>query len=372
MTDTDKHILSLIAIMSLITYPCIAVIENVEWIAPSFPLLPHPDQEIAAFYYDKIYLFGGLLHQKHWVEYNIKSDKMTEFGDNALPNNTYGNAQYYTQINHIFYWIVPTNANHTIMGYNIITNETQYIPLNLHSNAYGTDVCLASTDELLFVLGDSWASNQFQIYNVSTHQWLSGPSMAIGRAASSCIVDSIRAVLYVIGGNSRSGPTEAYNSYETMNIENINHGTWVLYSNALIYPTALSRALIHEDHIFIIGGQNVDGFITEIQIIHCETGNVSSGGYLIYPIIHTAAVLAGDKIYAFGGGSNGGATDRWQYLNLRTSPDKQDYSLLKYTMLILGGLTIFGVIGCILYLWKKRTLTEIEERELLLSSIIQK
>eukprot|EP01084_Bolivina_argentea_P109045 194912_1 len=281
------------------------------WIAPPQPLLPRPVYAMAICHLNNsiILLGGGHENDFQMLFYNISNNSITDYG--TLPHNmsAFGHGDYYTQINHMLYWIEPIRSN--IIAYNIINNT---LNATTPMETFITNgACLTSINNTVFVLGGKSQSgdplNSTQIFNLSSHTWWDSseiPEMIFARSHHTCIVDPLYNKLYAIGGDL-GDPIGISAFVEVLSIENIiniSNQVWK-FSENLIYPTMSARAVIYHNIISIIGGVYSDPhwyqILSEIQVIDCNTGSVSIGGNLNYGVATTSIVIVNDIIYAFGG-----------------------------------------------------------------------
>eukprot|EP01083_Nonionella_stella_P070606 189020_1 len=174
--------------------------------------LPRPSARMAvASYNNSIFIFGGEGEQEgvpgylsnQAVTFDVLSQTITDLGNDSLPFTVTGDSKWYTQINHLFYAIdydeSTTDPSH-ITIYNLITKQVSNTkPMSKDVGAFG---CLASTDDLLFVIGGSGGGSgaSTQMYNISSQNWTIGPEMNQNRLKHTCVVDWIDSVLYAIGG----------------------------------------------------------------------------------------------------------------------------------------------------------------------------
>eukprot|EP01084_Bolivina_argentea_P189151 325375_1 len=93
---------------------------NWPWMTSSTKLL-RPDWNIAICHFDDmIFLMGGFSYSTQFMVYNISSDTFIDKGDlqSTFANGAviFGNSQYYTQINHMFYFLTSQSI---IYSYNL-------------------------------------------------------------------------------------------------------------------------------------------------------------------------------------------------------------------------------------------------------------
>ena len=179
--------------------------------------------------------------------------------------------------------------------------------------------CLASTQKYLFILGGaiSYAPlSKLEILDLSMLQWIdNAPSMNFNRSEFGCITHPHTNQLFAIGGNT-DGPA-LLDSIETLSIievANITNYKWTVFPSRLIHKTAYLRSIVHRNYILVIAGSTESSrWSSEIQVIDVVSKKVRSGGDINYRAYNVAPIIADGHVYVFGGRTDGGATDRWQY-----------------------------------------------------------
>eukprot|EP01084_Bolivina_argentea_P069404 126286_1 len=160
--------------------------------------LPRSDQKMAVGTYDNsIFLLGGATNGFQVMEYDIINNVMIDHGTNILSTDTYGNGQFYTQINEIVLMIGSTGTQ--LSSYNLITKQVEYDPYNMDIPVLVySRACLTSFEHYLFVIGggDGNRSNgadlsKMQILNLSNYQWISGPLLKLPRIDATCNVHPV-------------------------------------------------------------------------------------------------------------------------------------------------------------------------------------
>eukprot|EP01084_Bolivina_argentea_P109047 194917_1 len=332
------------------------------WIAPPQPLLPRPVYAMAICHLNNsIILLGGGENDFQMVFYNISNNSITDYGTLPHDMSGFGHGDYYTQINHMFYWIEPITSN--IIEYNIINNT---LKANIIMETFvSSGACLTSINNTLFVLGGLSQTydrlNSTQIFDLSNHTWLDSlqiPEMIFARSHHTCVVDPLRNQLYAIGGDlgSPAGISDVVEVISIDNIDNISNQIW-RFSDNLTYPTMSARAVIYHDKILIIGGlytkeqsTSVD-MLSEIQVIDCNTGSVSTGGHLNYGVATTSIVIVNDIIYAFGGSNNiipPSGVNTWQYSRADLTDHKHNGAPVSQIVYIVIGASVLLFCICVI------------------------
>eukprot|EP01083_Nonionella_stella_P273243 926851_1 len=143
------------------------------WIAPS-PTLPR-DVFDAAVGYDSInnaiWILGSDYmgyEPQQLISYDIDSNLVTDYNATALSHNVYGYSEFYTQIDDILYMIDPLNGD-KLSTFNVNTAQFTYYYQNIDiPHGVGTYGCLASIDDVLFVLGGGTSEKHVQVLNLTT------------------------------------------------------------------------------------------------------------------------------------------------------------------------------------------------------------
>ena len=76
-----------------------------------------------------IYLLGGYIDAQQMYSYNIEEDSIEDFGTQALPVETYGYGQYWTQINDTLFMVGGYVS--FITSYNMATNTFNPLVTNV-------------------------------------------------------------------------------------------------------------------------------------------------------------------------------------------------------------------------------------------------
>ena len=132
--------------------PCIANACQ-EWIKTSSPRMPRSDEGAAIGHIGDIaYILGGIKYPKQITKWDTNKRKYTSLGSTALPDDTYGSSQYYTQLNHTLYMIDPVGINLNIYDLSTNTFTADWLGLVIPTTV-GSQSCIASTQGYLYVVG---------------------------------------------------------------------------------------------------------------------------------------------------------------------------------------------------------------------------
>eukprot|EP01083_Nonionella_stella_P090585 253057_1 len=231
-------------------------------------------------------------------------------------HHTFGEGQFYTQLDHIL-WVLLYTANWNInQSLNRIdTTSTPYaqslVEMPFNTDHYG---CISSANGYLFIIGSiSHNATLLNIYNIVNQIWFKSSAELINpRRASSCIV--VNDELYAIGGTTmHDDKTARWDTIESINITkaiNLTPSPWVLFNATLARPLMMSRAVEFEGNIMVIGGAiklidfavaNPSDVSSVIQYIETATGRVSVIGTLAHPVAMSSPIIVDGILYIFFG-----------------------------------------------------------------------
>eukprot|EP01083_Nonionella_stella_P285032 970248_1 len=293
-------------------------IAKASWTTSMDHLIYSNDQMSIGVYNDTIWLIGGGDFPTQLTQYNVRTQTMTDFGENALTASIKGYGQYWTQQNHMVY-IIDQSTGNSLCTYNMITNQfqTNWMSIIFNTNV-GDSGCLASTAQYLYVTGgeiNDVVVNTVQILSLSTHQWtISPPNMNVPRMKHTSIVH--HTYLWVIGGKDCVyNCPNALTSIERIVVTDIMNNKWNIVSN-LPVPLYSLRVIGWHDTLYVVGGyrriDNMIGQVDSVYLIDVDSGDVSLSPYSlpskcawVSPVIHDSI------LYIFGGNYNA-----WAYYSL--------------------------------------------------------
>jgi uncharacterized repeat protein (TIGR02543 family) len=121
--------------------------------------------------------------------------------------------------------------------------------------------------------------------------------------------------LYLLGGISSAGPSKSILAISLSATGDYTYASgWDVYTQSLPEPRANATAVLHDGRIFLIGGS--DGIVEYSDIIHAriyQDGQVGqwyeSPINLPFPLMNSAAVSLGSKLFIAGGSSGGFPVD---------------------------------------------------------------
>eukprot|EP01083_Nonionella_stella_P099702 280336_1 len=323
------------------------IVSTAAWIQ-SGVTLPRIGAGMAVGYFNNsIYLLGSQGFPYQFVEYPI-GQTFIDHGETYFTTGLYDGTQYYYQNGNILYMIdrfdVSVDEGTTLCTFNLETKEfTKY--WNSITLQYTTVTnCVASTDSYLFIVGgcDPGCTDGCGVYTYGCQRnivqiltlvgsnrltWMSNtPTMNRARTAFSCVIHPSTNTLYAIGGHRGKaaegvydwGGKDYYRTIEKLYIGgNIPSQSWQYTRGNLSLPAQETRAVVYGDIIYVIGGWFFNNYITRLTVDHLidvVTGDVSVLASTHYELHKTAAIIHGNRLYAFGGDNR----NTWIYYDLPT------------------------------------------------------
>eukprot|EP01084_Bolivina_argentea_P083411 151010_1 len=305
---------------------------SLDWVEVTSPLLPLAKSGSCIGYYsltDSIWILGGHPGATNKVEYNRGTNNFIEHTDFSRSLKCYGQSSI--QIDDTIYIFIDSGGSEYIATFNIASNTfipeaiQKFYP-NLRHFPCVTNI---GTSYLLVLGGRSQYVpytnyNDFSIYDLTMNQWINnGPPLTIPRNSFSCNV--MNNMLYIIGGTICSSTADScseLNSVEMINVSDINtinQQSWIILSDTLHSKKSSMRSVAYNDKIYVLGGITDSSQLSEVDLIDTNTNSITLDSNLIMAVDDTAAVVAGNTIYAFGGNTPTD-TDRWQYSYLTENP----------------------------------------------------
>eukprot|EP01084_Bolivina_argentea_P179865 310780_1 len=285
--------------------------------------MPLEDSNMAiGFFNSFIYLIGGITNQKSVTRYDADVDEFW-FDTNAVSQNVYGFAQFYTQVGAQIFMI-----DYYGTYLNVYSMETQTLIPNWSNiprrvNEYG---CLTASNHYLLVIGG--VDNSFypldyvQALDLNTNQWFQASPMIEPRDSLSCVYDDATQKVFAIGGFGNSGALNTVEYIVSDPREIMEHNTWTMMNEQLSEGIYESRAISFNGWIWIIGG-STDSKIDTVHIIDPVADSISvSPQTLSYAVSSPSVVLFRSTLMSFGGITNPfKSLDIWmKYIQPTTQP----------------------------------------------------
>eukprot|EP01084_Bolivina_argentea_P016569 30987_1 len=296
------------------------------WIVGSPPNMTYKTSGSAVGYdntTNSVIIVGGLHDSTQKVQsYNLDNDEFTEL-DN-IPRRCIFNAQGYTQKGNILYMLdqqpVLSGPSISINTYALNTKEFifEYQNITIPYDAFLS--CLShiitnDTGDYLIISGGVYSPKIVQIYSFSEDKWLNNvPSMKSIRTQHSCIV--FGDYFYVFGGSDKSSTyLKSVEKLYIGDLQNINDANWMYINDSLSVRHIMSRAVIYDNLIYIIGGCTQEkAALQNVDVLDPETDKITVFNNLAYAVGETMAITVDHKIFVFGGRhSRLATTDTWQY-----------------------------------------------------------
>eukprot|EP01083_Nonionella_stella_P225447 801496_1 len=305
----------LIKIFVVITIPLILALDypSSDLWTQSLTLLPTATYGQAIGYFNHtISILGGYADNMQLVHYDILSDQMTI--GTYFNHSVYGGSQFYTQIEEKLYY----ERSYELHVFNLKTKQYEGQISTVPSPDFYT--CVASQSPFIFVPAGGNTGNEFDqlnVFNLSSEQWLNSsllPTLNVGRGGCSCIATNNK--LYVIGGNGGSGYLHTIERlWFGEDLSRIYTEDYVYIQN-LSWPLIGPRAVVYGHDIVIFGGLREDNlWIKTIHVIDSVTDTVRTSGSAKYEETAGAAVIVEGVAYIFGGISDTGVLNTFQYVD---------------------------------------------------------
>eukprot|EP01083_Nonionella_stella_P172445 591851_1 len=244
-------------ILTMLTNLSQASYDYNNWITPSSPTLPYNVDTPAVAYNsinNTIWILGSASHQQYTlISYDIDSNNFTGYGYEALyhgvwgEGGVWGDGDFYTQVGDVLYTLDPWENK--LSTFNVNTAQFTYYYQNIDiPESYGAAPsyynywgCLASMDDVLFVLGQFPNIQTVRVLNLTTSIWIVSPEVAYlnqGRKSLSCIVHPYNNALYAIGGSNDTGAkTETIEKLYVGDLAHLSQYDWE-FINSLPHPRA--------------------------------------------------------------------------------------------------------------------------------------
>ena len=343
---------------------------NSQWITPS-PVLPTPSaSQIMGVWNDEIFLFSGFsssIIARRLIKFNVSGESFLDYGTSALNISKQSwLGEVHGQIQNLLY--LPNRESEItkiyvfdLSSYTVNTIISSISRPPIYTMGYG---CLAAISNnkmhYLFMVGgfSGSALSNVQRYHIQNSSWDSISSMNIGRRGHSCIIDQDY-YLWVIGGRFGNGEDDTYLSSIERALITSDGAKWQYNHQSLIQGTIVSRSVLYDCRIYVIGGANaskIHATFNYVTMIDTRTGNVSIlSDRLNYPIAAVGAIITDYTIYIFGG-NKGNMTiqDTWSKyalssMNPTVCPHDENRSSLKGWVIavIACGIILFLLVGFI-------------------------
>eukprot|EP01083_Nonionella_stella_P029483 81147_1 len=289
-----------------------------DWIGPSSPTLPRDVYQAAAGYdstNNRIWILGDAVDGDLLTSYDIDSVSFAAANYSASSSPyvyVSGTGDFYTQSDDILYMLY----HYTIATFNVNTaqitshSETIAIP---HFTA-GRAMCLASIDDVLFVLGGGTSMAHVQVLNFTSNTWIVSPDVDYlnqGRVGTSCIVHPHNNALYAIGGFTDNAYLQTIEKLYVGDLAQISEYSWE-FIESLPNPVHYLRSVVYENEIVSVAGYGNDNHY-DVFAIDVTSDTVRLAGSMALLCVYPAFVAAGNALYSFGGWFN---KNRFQYVNM--------------------------------------------------------
>ena len=276
--------------------------------------MPKSDYAMAiGQFQNRIYIIGGSWQSGSLMTYNTTSGSFS-YNATAFPLGLYASSQFYAQIGSNLYIAGTSN------GIDVFMMETEQFISNwtLKPQNHGLITCLAGANDRLYYIGTS-----LYILNIKDLLWSRGADMNVPRGEFSCVA-TWNNKLYSIGGAVPFSNTIS-NTVEYISTQNISSNLWHYTPNNLTLGLSHTRSVLHNDHIFVVGGVQSNVVSNMVHIIDIISNVISVDDAILDDEILVAAVpviVINGTIYAFGGRDNTKSTpptNKWQYHHIEST-----------------------------------------------------
>ena len=257
---------------------------------------------------------GGNSYESQVVEYDISKDTFVDRGQNLLLmfdvlgiGSVHGMGQFYTQYDETTMYTIAETQEYggtpfsVLLMFDLKSRDpgslgkiSTTIPDNWERSCIASSTMTAS----LYMTGHHKYFPCAQVFDLNSQTWRNIADMNVGREHHGCLVEETTQRLFAVGG--------PVSSIEYIDTHNIDSNGWVMLDDELPIYFLFHPALVAVNGImYTIGGMDVGGYVDTVYTINAATGVVSTHSDSLPTALYgTAAVVVGDKIYAFGGGTD--------------------------------------------------------------------
>lgn len=256
--------------------------------------------------------------QLYIYEYNTTLKKWSTTECGAVSSLGYYEA---VKAGNEFYLLGGYDDDYSSTVYKRFLSSFESTEWDFHSNLSQT---LNKTEPLLingekYIVGGFSGSSVKSIYkyNEADAAWQLVTNIPANKngAAVECYGDCI----YIIGGYGNTVNGSAKEFLNTVDIYNISTNQW---TSGAEMPTAIERmgSALMGDSIYIFGGRNKNGSVSEVNIYNIRNDAWSSGGYMPAALINMAVGTYGHNIILAGGyNSEGNRINKYYIYDVETN-----------------------------------------------------
>eukprot|EP01083_Nonionella_stella_P082759 228513_1 len=250
---------------------------------------------------------GGDPLPRQFIEYNILSDVMIDYGTHVMIDQGHPNefGMYWSQYGNSLYVMRYGRLNLDVYDLSSSSNLSMITIQKGASNILGTSACVVASEHFLFVAG-GWEYGKLRILNVLSlpnHVWSLGPEMMIARVNSGCALMPDN-YLYVLGGGTAQNERILINDLQNQQWQPIE--SFDTTSNIFNYPGIAP----YRDVIWVFGGRETQTGPDLDKIWNIYTNDVSSTGPsvsllseslpFVFSLVTGTMTIVQNVIYVFG------------------------------------------------------------------------
>eukprot|EP01083_Nonionella_stella_P002808 8047_1 len=289
-----------------------------------------------------VYLFGGQTGPigadplTSIYKYNVNEDQYTLLGTTTPTPQFYTISNNILSVNDIIYF-VGTLGPQLVYSYafQVATETWTELP---NPTITATEGCLTGNETHLFFIGGVTVSapaivlKTLQIYDIYNAMWMAKNNLPVdGWRSGYCSM--VNADIYVFGGDAIVSGADVF-------IDTVfkwDWTEWTTYANALPHKLAYGLALTHLDSIYIIGGMNMDTYVSSPNIYEFDTtvDSITNTYGMVQDLAYPSAGIINNKLYVFGGQNAGtGVTNTTQVCDILSTLPPQITSNPSYSPVV--------------------------------------
>ena len=241
---------------------------------------------------------------------------------NTIECGSMNNFKYYEMLstNGEIYLLGGYDNDYSNTVYKKFTAPVETVEWSVHSNLYQS---LNKTEPILingekYIIGGINGNAVKTIYKYDEENALWQSITSIPQYKAGFAVEYYNDCIYIMGGYGGTSSSTGKDFLNTVNIYNLSTKKWTT-GNPI--PTAKERmgSVLYGDKIYLFGGRNKNGVLTDINIYDIKTDSWSSGGNLPQAIVNMAVGAYGHNIVLAGGySSEGDPLNRYYVYDVET------------------------------------------------------
>ena len=182
----------------------------------------------------------------------------------------------------------------TILISKNVTRLNHTIPL-MHNERYRFGMC--SFAGCMFVAGGLQNKNEAfdkcEVYSFESCEWIQVSSMNIKRGCFPLLY--FQDQIWAIGGWSNRTSLDTIETYD------LSINKWTTIDTKLLSKRSGHNAVVHNNKFFVIGGKNINGMLSSLEVYSSETNQFSSVTSMKIGRINFGCCIINSKMYVTGG-----------------------------------------------------------------------